>query len=172
MVHHVYLTVANVAASLPLYECVLTFLGYERSNEDARGVDWEIGRLDGSFCSIGIKKSEARGRRRRHDRYSPGLHHLAWRAESRADVDRLYALLLRIGARILDAPADYPRYGHGYYAVFWADPDGLKLEYVHQDLKRARDFTLRYCPSARDLVYHAAIGYLGRPAPQSASVGG
>lgn len=33
---------------------------------------------------------------------------------------------------ILDAPAEYPRYGAGYYAVFFADPDGLKLEYVHK----------------------------------------
>jgi catechol 2,3-dioxygenase-like lactoylglutathione lyase family enzyme len=36
-----------------------------------------------------------------------------------------------MGARILDAPADYPQYGAGYYAVFFADPDGLKLEFVH-----------------------------------------
>ncbi|MDP1961011.1 MAG: hypothetical protein Q8K93_02295 [Reyranella sp.] len=32
---------------------------------------------------------------------------------------------------ILDAPADYPQYGAGYYAVFGTDPDGLKLEVVH-----------------------------------------
>lgn len=50
---------------------------------------------------------------------------------SRGDVDRLHELLLAMGARILDAPADYPRYGTGYYAVFFADPDGLKLEFVH-----------------------------------------
>ena len=46
-------------------------------------------------------------------------------------VDRLHELLLAMGARILDAPADYPQYGAGYYAVFFADPDGLKLEFVH-----------------------------------------
>ena len=44
---------------------------------------------------------------------------------------RMIVPLLRgIGATILDAPADYPRYGPTYYAVFFADPDGLKLEYV------------------------------------------
>jgi catechol 2,3-dioxygenase-like lactoylglutathione lyase family enzyme len=133
MVHHVDLTVADVAESEPFYEAVLTFLGYVRSHEDARGVDWDMTHPSGSFCSIGIKRAEGRGRRRRHDRYSPGLHHLAWRAESRADVDRLYALLAQIGAHVLDPPAEYPHYGCGYYAVFWADPDGLKLEYVHQE---------------------------------------
>ena len=57
--------------------------------------------------------------------------HLAFRAKSRADVDAMHALLQRIGAVILDAPAVYPRYGAGYYALFFADPDGLKLEFVH-----------------------------------------
>jgi hypothetical protein len=38
-----------------------------------------------------------------------------------------------IGAAVLHAPADYPEYnnGRGYYAVFFADPDGLKLECVY-----------------------------------------
>jgi glyoxylase I family protein len=53
-------------------------------------------------------------------------------AASREDVHALHALLVRIGAKILDAPAEYPQYGAGYYAVFFADPDGLKLEYVHK----------------------------------------
>jgi len=36
-----------------------------------------------------------------------------------------------MGATILDAPAEYPIYGPNYYAVFFADPDGMKLELVH-----------------------------------------
>ncbi len=60
-----------------------------------------------------------------------GLHHFAWNAGSREDVDRLHDRLLAAGVTILDAPAAYPQYGAGYYAVFFADPDGLKLEYVH-----------------------------------------
>ena len=31
---------------------------------------------------------------------------------------------------VLDAPAEYPQYGADYYALFFADPDGLKLEFV------------------------------------------
>jgi len=76
-------------------------------------------------------EGRGRGRRRRHDRYSPGLHHLAWSAGSRDDVDRLHDLLREIGATVLDPPAEYPQYGADYYAVFFADPDGLKLEFVH-----------------------------------------
>ena len=45
----------------------------------------------------------------------------------------MYDVVRRIGAKVLDAPADYPQYnnGRGYYAVFFADPDGLKLECVY-----------------------------------------
>ena len=46
----------------------------------------------------------------------------------RRDVDDLYALLKRMKATVVDPPADYPDYGKGYYAVFFLDPDGLKLE--------------------------------------------
>lgn len=131
-IHHVDLTVTSVAKSQAFYEVILNFMGYARSHDDARGSDWDIRHEGGAFCSIGIKKAEGEGQFREHDRYSPGLHHLAWCAQSRADVDRLYALLLRIGAPVLDTPAEYPQYGRGYYAVFFADPDGMKLEFVHQ----------------------------------------
>lgn len=129
-VHHVDLTVRDPEASRPFYEAVLGFMGYRVASEHARGFDCDLVRPGGGFSSIGVMRAEGPNAARTHDRYSPGLHHLAWRAESRADVDALHALLRRIGATVLDAPADYPRYGEGYYAVFFADPDGLKLEYV------------------------------------------
>jgi catechol 2,3-dioxygenase-like lactoylglutathione lyase family enzyme len=131
MVNHIDLTVVDPARSLAFYEAVLGFMGYRRANMHERGYDFDLLRADGTFCSVGIVRAEGEGRARKHDRYSPGLHHLAWTAESRDDVDRLHKRLLEVGATVLDAPADYPRYGEGYYAVFFADPDGLKLEFVH-----------------------------------------
>lgn len=128
-IHHIDLTVKDPWASREFYDAVLGFMGYRCVKEDARGFDYERS-APGPYMSIGVMKSQGAGASRVHDRYSPGLHHLAWHAESREDVDRLYQLLTRVGAHILDAPADYPQYGEGYYAVFFADPDGLKLEYV------------------------------------------
>ena len=32
---------------------------------------------------------------------------------------------------MLDAPAEYPQYAPGYYAVYFEDTDGLKFEVVH-----------------------------------------
>lgn len=128
-VHHVDLSIRNIAAAEPLYDLVLTHMGYRKGKPYPRGGgEWDL--PDGT--SIGISPTKGDNAEREHDRYSSGLHHLAWRAESRQDVDALHDKLVKFGAVILDAPADYPQYnqGRGYYAVFFADPDGLKLEYV------------------------------------------
>ncbi len=128
--HHIDLTVNDLARSTPLYEAVLGFLGYRRTRQDEGLVLWRLDLPEGEHCTIAIRKAQREGR---HDRYTPGLHHFAWMAGSREEVDRLHARLKEIGAHILDAPADYPKYnaGRGYYAVFFADPDGLKLELAY-----------------------------------------
>ena len=48
-------------------------------------------------------------------------------------LDRVHERVVAAGGTVLDAPVEYtgPAYGGGYYAVFFADPDGLKLEVVH-----------------------------------------
>jgi len=128
-VHHVDLSLRNIAAAEPLYDLVLTHIGYIKGKPyPDGGGEWDL--ADGT--SIGIRPTTGPNADRDHDRYSSGLHHLAWTALSREDVDALHAKLVAFGATILDPPADYPRYnqGRGYYAVFFADPDGLKLEYV------------------------------------------
>jgi catechol 2,3-dioxygenase-like lactoylglutathione lyase family enzyme len=127
-VHHIDLTARDLARSAAFYDELLCFLGYRRSRSDATGVDWDLHDAGQLVCSLGLKPARSD---RVHDRYSAGLHHLAWHAAGRGDVDRLHALLVGKGVPILDAPADYPAYGAGYYAVFFADPDGLKLEFVH-----------------------------------------
>lgn len=129
-VHHIDLSVKDPRAARPFWEAVLGFMGYRVSSEyDHGGYDFDRGARGGEFASIGIRPVSGANAARAHDRYSSGLHHLAWNAASRDDVDALHALLEKIGAVVLDPPALYPQYSEGYYAVFFADPDGLKLEY-------------------------------------------
>lgn len=130
-IDHVVLTVREPQASFPLYDAVLRFLGYRLVSQGEAGFEWVLEERDGapSVCLVPAREGAAA---QAHDRYAPGLHHLAWAAASREDVDRLHALLVEQKAHVLDAPAEYPQYngGRGYYAVFFADRDGLKLEYV------------------------------------------
>ncbi|MBK6702419.1 MAG: VOC family protein [Caulobacteraceae bacterium] len=136
-IHHIDLTVKDAKASRAFYEaCSASWvIGSRPINDlgdtDPNGYDFDLTTADG-FCSIGILNARGEHADRTHDRYSPGLHHIAWNAASREDVDAMHEHLLSIGATILDAPAAYPQYGPTYYAVFFADPDGLKLEYVHK----------------------------------------
>jgi catechol 2,3-dioxygenase-like lactoylglutathione lyase family enzyme len=138
MIDHLDLTVRDPEKSRTFYQAVLGFMGYTRVRAHGSGFDFDVpGHLDGPGgdgwqYSVGLRKASGENEQRVHDRYSPGLHHAAFRAQDRSDVDRLHDLLVKIGAVILDAPADYPSYGQTYYAVFFADPDGLKLEFVFQ----------------------------------------
>ena len=65
-----------------------------------------------------------------YDRYEIGLHHLAVEAASRAAVDERASGSGAAGAEIESGPQEYA-YQLGYYAVFFYDPDGIKLEIVH-----------------------------------------
>ncbi|KAF9321063.1 hypothetical protein BG003_003826 [Podila horticola] len=71
-----------------------------------------------------------------HRKSNPGLHHLAFSVGTQEEIDEFHSRIVGFYAshadhgRILDAPAFYPEYGLHYYAVFFTDPDGLKLELV------------------------------------------
>lgn len=128
--HHIDLNVRDLEASRRVYGLVLEFLGYAQV-KDSGGYEWDLRTGEGRGASLGLRACDPALADQAHQRYAPGLHHLAWRADSRADVDRLYALLVEHGVRILDPPAHYPEYSGDYYAVFFEDPDGMKLELVY-----------------------------------------
>jgi catechol 2,3-dioxygenase-like lactoylglutathione lyase family enzyme len=60
--------------------------------------------------------------------YAPGLHHLAFAVESREEVDGVHERAAAAGAEILHAPRLWPQYHPAYYATFFVDPDGFRLE--------------------------------------------
>jgi glyoxylase I family protein len=127
-INHIDLTVSDLAASSTFYAKVLGKLGYKRSTQYEGGVPcWELSGAS-STLSIGLHLASSDIG---HDRGSAGLHHLAFHLSSRAEVDDFHEFLKQEGVLILDAPAEYG-YTPGYYAVFFADPDGIKLELVHE----------------------------------------
>ena len=128
-VHHVDLVVSSIERSLPFYRDLLGPLGYHGISEVVGERGETIYYLWGPHTSIGLREAKTR-RDERYDRYAVGLHHLALDAPSRASVDDRAAWLRAQGAEIESGPKEYA-YQLGYYAVFFYDPDGLKLEIVH-----------------------------------------
>ncbi len=135
---HLDLTVKDLSRSVRFYDQILRRLGYRSAPEIAAGAPcWITEDRDGGAFGIALVAAKPESATTPHDRYAPGLHHVAFHADSRADVDAFHAYLQEIRATILDPPADYD-YTPGYYAVFFADPDGLKLELVHEPKLRGR----------------------------------
>jgi catechol 2,3-dioxygenase-like lactoylglutathione lyase family enzyme len=131
-INHLALTVTDLARSIAFYDKVLGFMGYQRvevPEQTQRLMKTPLVAWAGSNNSITMRPARGPNASRPHDRNSPGLNHLAFNAAHREDVDRMHSLLKEIGAEILDAPAEYP-YFPGYYAVYFSDPDGLKIEFV------------------------------------------
>jgi glyoxylase I family protein len=128
-VHHVDLVVSSIERSLPFYRDLLAPLGYHGISEVEGERGETIYYLWGPGTSIGLRETQTNGGEP-YDRYAVGLHHLALEAISRAAVDERARWLLEAGAEIESGPREYA-YQLGYYAVFFYDPDGIKLEIVH-----------------------------------------
>jgi glyoxylase I family protein len=121
MLDHLRLTVRDVARSHALYDPLMRCLGFEPVERDDDGVAWGKGR---HWLILTPASREAA-----HDAAAPGLHHIAFPADSRAMVERAHAIAVAAGAEILDPPQEFD-YEPGYYATFFRDPDGFKLEVV------------------------------------------
>ena len=130
---HIDLTVTDAGRSVPFYDAVLKYLGFEGGPFQGDGSEVGGWMNPATRFNIAIHLAKPESADKTHDRYAPGLHHLAFDADSCEDVDGLHRLLLEMSATILDPPGEY--YEGGYYAVFFADPDGLKLECVHLPVK-------------------------------------
>ena len=70
-----------------------------------------------------------------HDSYAPGLHHLCFRVDSVDDVVAVAAQLRSAGIEATEAML-YPEYAPDYWATFFNDPDGIRLEVTNYRLER------------------------------------
>jgi len=132
-IDHLDLVVTSLERSLAFYRGLLMPLGYVRVSE-IEGERGErvlyLGRV-GGMGSVSLREAQSDAHPLPYDRYAVGLHHLAFSAASRATVDERTHWLHEHGATIESGPREYD-YVPGYYAVFFHDPDGIKLELVHK----------------------------------------
>ena len=126
---HVDLVVSSIERSLPFYRDLLAPLGFHRIGEVEGERGETIWYLSGAASALGLREAQTPSEGP-YDRYRVGLHHLAFEARSRGAVNERAGWLRDQGAEIESGPEEFA-YLPGYYAVFFYDPDGMKLEIVH-----------------------------------------
>lgn len=127
-IDHVDLVVASLDRSLPVYRELLDPLGYTTAAEIEGERGERIVYLSGSgIVPFSLREAQTPGL---FDRYRVGIHHIAFEAGSRELVDERIVWARTAGLEIESEPREYT-YRPGYYAGFFYDPDGIKLEIVH-----------------------------------------
>lgn len=121
MLDHIGIAVVDFATSRDFYLRALAALGLEKLAEFTApdgAAHAGFGAQGKPFFWIGVG-----------DRPKGGAH-VAFAAESRAEVDEFYKAAIEAGARDNGAPGPRPHYHEHYYGAFVLDPDGNNIEAV------------------------------------------
>ena len=124
LLNHIELRASDLDRSETFYDPVCEYLGYIKHHRMKASILYRRKEGIGDLILVRTRKA---GAGLEYNREAPGLSHLAWNADSRESVDGLFDILKQMGADILDEPAEM-NYSPGYYAVWFQDPDGMKLE--------------------------------------------
>ena len=120
-IDHLVVRVSDYERSKQFYGRLFTFLGFEISDEYPEMIGWTNGKT-----RYWIGPADAAGRKRKYRAGDVGFHQYAFQLRSRKDVDDLQTFLRdELHATIVDPAGEYY---DDYYAVFFLDPDGMKLE--------------------------------------------
>jgi glyoxylase I family protein len=130
-IDHIYITVSDMARAEAFYNTVLgQVLGF-RHNRFTLGSDPHVQFYNRHFGYV-LRPARVASA---HDPYSPGLHHFCFRVDTVADVTEAAQALQAAGIAATDAQL-YPDYAPDYWATFFTDPDGIRLEITNYRLER------------------------------------
>jgi len=129
-IDHIYLTVSDLARSEAFYDKAMKTLGF-RKNAFQLGGEPHVQYFNRHF---GFVLRPARSNAA-HDPYAPGLHHFCLRVDS---IDDVIATANALRAAGIDASEAKPHaaYAPDYWATFFADPDGIRLEVTNYRQER------------------------------------
>ena len=125
MLHHVEINISDLNRSREFWGWLLTELGYEQYQEWKEGISWKHGDTYLVFV-----QTEERFLSHSYHRRSTGLNHLAFHAVSEQQVDEVASELKKRGIPVLYEDKYPYAGGPGHYAVFFEDPDRIKVELV------------------------------------------
>jgi glyoxylase I family protein len=123
-IDHLYVSVSDLPRSVVFYDPVMRLLGFRKGTSPIAGEPHA--HYFNRETQLTLRPARRPGP---HDPYAPGLHHLCLRVGSAADVDTAVRELRALGVEATE-PRLYPEYAPDYYATFFTDPDGLRLEIV------------------------------------------
>lgn len=129
-IDHVYVTVSDMERSERFYDVVMGVLGFRKSRFLLEG-EQHVQYYNRHFGYV-LRPARVTGR---HEPYAPGLHHFCLRVESEADVVAAAQKLKDENISVSEAKR-YPEYAPDYFAVFFADPDGVRLEITNYRQER------------------------------------
>jgi ankyrin repeat protein len=166
-IDHLYLAVRSLERSEVFYDRVmLHVLGYRKGHSTI------VGQPHAHYFNrqFGFSLRPAHPHTPDHDPYAPGLHHCCFRVVDERAVDRAAAELRALGVEAT-APRYYPEYAPDYYAIFFEDPDGIRLEITNfreQRRRRMFDWEIGATGAASRQDFLAAVQRGDRAAVESA----
>ena len=122
---HTKIAVSDFENSYLFYKDIFEELGYKQISNKEDRAGWT------SPDGYGVLVAQAKITTYQYMFGAPGLHHLCLKALSMASVDKIHKLVLEKGVYVSGAPQKYPEFTDKYYAVYFADPDGIKLEVAY-----------------------------------------
>ncbi|PCH66444.1 MAG: hypothetical protein COC01_08000 [Bacteroidetes bacterium] len=123
--HHIEIYVSDLKKTIEFWDWLLTELGYEKYQDWNEGISYKL--LDAYLVFV---QAEEKYLDIGYHRKRIGLNHIAFHAESRAMVDDLTNSLKERGVTILYKDKHPFAGGKDHYAVFFEDPDRIKVELV------------------------------------------
>jgi len=137
LIDHIGITVKDINEAEAFYDRLMPVLGFD-INKKAKGRveahEFEVVEYFHPVLIFAINSPRSAFKTDIIHRRKPGaLHHLAFKAASREEVDQLYPQIKAIGANIVEPPRFYPQHGESYYALFFKDTEGIKYEIVYEE---------------------------------------
>jgi catechol 2,3-dioxygenase-like lactoylglutathione lyase family enzyme len=120
---HIDLRVKNRESAQRFYAQILPAIGFR---VDKSGDKWGLFEAEGSVAVDFFGFTEEVDHR-------PNGNRIAFWASSRAAVDNVAEVVRKAGAKNIEGPELCLEYSPGYYAVFFEDLDGNKLEVCYRE---------------------------------------
>lgn len=137
-IDHLQITVKDLGKAEQFYDKLMPLLGFDLGKKSKGKVpthEFEVIEYVHPNLIIGFNSPREVFKNDLVHRRKPGaIHHLAFRASSKTEVDTLYESIKQLEVSWIAPPQYYPQHGESYYALFFKDPDGIKLEVVFEEV--------------------------------------